>query len=199
MTEQFVAVRVDSQPGTTLPNRPGSLSQIELRQHVRDLPAHPCPTRRGDDDVPLIGQRSEGDVVVMRQHRDLVLRGIQIALEHQILHRALEARHLLGQAFTAILLRRALGLRHVIEEIHRAERGGKAQQDKRNRELERGRDAQVHFNSSASGPGARTPSMSSPGRSNLASTIKARSRRPVTDNSGVAPPSIFRFSSRDGT
>ena len=49
-----------------------------------------------------------------------------IALEQQILQRALQARHLLRQPLAAVFLRRTLGLGHVIEQIHRAERRGKS-------------------------------------------------------------------------
>ena len=104
----------------------GGLIEIELRQHVRYLPSQPGTPRRLDDRVPVIRQRGESDFVVVRQHRDLVLRRRQIALEQQVLQGALQARHLLGQPLAAVFLRRALGLRHVIEQVHRAERRGEA-------------------------------------------------------------------------
>ena len=48
--------------------------------------------------------------MVVREHRDLVLRSRQVALEQQIFQRALQAGHLLRQPLAAVLLRRALGL-----------------------------------------------------------------------------------------
>jgi hypothetical protein len=97
-------------PARAFANGPGSLIEIELRQNVRDLPSHPGTSRRVDDGVPVIGQRGDKDIVVVRQHRDLVLRRRRIALEHEILQRALQAGHLLRQPFAAVFLRRAFGL-----------------------------------------------------------------------------------------
>src|SRR2546430_17085146 len=83
-----------------------------------------------------------------------LFRSLQIALEQQILHRALQARHLLRQSFAAIFLRRTLGLRYVIKQVYRAQRRRKGQQNKRDRELERGRNAHVHWWTPWSGPAA---------------------------------------------
>ena len=59
VTEQLVAVRLDGHSRTTFANRAGYLIEIELRQHVRDLPPQPGTSRRGDDRVPVIRQRGE--------------------------------------------------------------------------------------------------------------------------------------------
>ena len=49
VAEQHVAVRVDRHAGAALADRAGGLVEIELRQHVRDLPSQPGAPRRGDD------------------------------------------------------------------------------------------------------------------------------------------------------
>jgi hypothetical protein len=107
--EQLVAVRDNGQSRTPF-TVAGRLLKIELRQHVGYWPPQPGVPRRGNDDVPVVRQRGESDVVVMRQHRDFVLRSIHVSLEQQILHRALQARHLLRQPFAAVFLRCTLGL-----------------------------------------------------------------------------------------
>src|SRR5262252_2445635 len=144
--------------------------------------------RQGDDDV----------IMVVRQHSDLVLRSRLIALEQQILQGALQARHFLRQALATLVLRRALGPGHVIKQVDGAERRGKAQQDERDRNLERRRDAEAHCARLASGPGASTSSIFSPARSSFVSSINSMSRPPVTTKRGGVPASISRFSSRDG-
>ena len=121
VAEQLVAVRIDRDSGATFADGHGGLIEIELRQDGGDLPPHPGATRRLDDGVAVIRQRGEREFVVVRQHRDLVLRRRQVALEQQILQRALQPRHLLREPLAAVLLRRALGLRHVIEQVHRAQ------------------------------------------------------------------------------
>src|SRR5207249_11916171 len=105
----------------------------------------------------------------------------------------------LRQPLAAVFLRRTLGLGHAVEQVHRAEHGGEDKQNERDGNLQRRGNAQGHFGRSARGPGDSMPSMSSPARSNFASTMSAMSLRPVTANSGFAPPSMPRFSSRDGT
>ena len=158
-------------------------SRSNCGKHRGDLLSHPGASRRLDDGVPVIRQRGERDFVVVRQHRDLVLRRREIALEQQIFERALQAGHLLGQPLAAVFLRRALGLRHVIEQVHGAQYRGEAQQDERDRELERRRNAHGHRVARARSaalisavppevPARARSSMSTPARSSFASTIK---------------------------
>ena len=98
VAEQRIAVRVGGHAGASLADRAGRLLEIELRQHVGDLLPEPRAPRRGDDHLAVVGQRGEDDVVVVREHRDLVLRNRQVALQQQVLERALQARHLLCRA-----------------------------------------------------------------------------------------------------
>jgi len=72
-------------------NGMNALVPVELRQHVRDVPPQPGAPRRGDDQVLILGQGGEHDVVVVREHRDLVLRGGLIAFQQQVLQGALQA------------------------------------------------------------------------------------------------------------
>ncbi len=145
MTEQLVATRGDGQSRAPLGHGPCCLTAVELRQHIRDFLAEPGAPRRSDDDVPVVGQRSENDIMVVRQHRDLVLCSRQIALEQQVFQCALQARHFLRQPFAVVFLRLTLGLRHVIDEVHRTEYCGKAEQNERNRDFERHGNAQDHW------------------------------------------------------
>ena len=80
-----------------------------------------------------------GERWVVRQHLDFVLCDGYLTLEQQILEGALQPGHLLGQSLAAIVLRRTLGLGHVVQQIHRAQRRGKNQQYQRYRDLERRR------------------------------------------------------------
>ena len=195
----------------------GHQAEVEFGQHVLHLLAQPCAARRGDHRVAVIRQRRQNDVMVVREHRDLVLRGGKIALQQQVLQRALQTRHFLGQPRAAVCLGRALGLRHVIDEIHRAKRRGKCQQEERHRELERRRNAKFHFDMSANGCRRKHAlDLQAWSRSSFASTIRAISRRPVTAvpvpvrsaSSGFrratecggpsAPPGIARRSSAGG-
>ena len=133
IAQQLVAVRVHGHSGATLADGDGGRLEIELRQDGGDRLSQPRPSGRLDDDVPIVRQRGERDLVVVRQHRDLAMRRRGVALEQQVLQRALQAGHLLGQSLAAALLRRAFGLRHVIEQVHRAQDRGEAQQDERDR------------------------------------------------------------------
>src|SRR6185295_8769448 len=110
-------------------------------------------------------------------------------LEQQVLERALQPRHLLREPLAVVLLRRALGLRHVIEEIDRAQYRREHEQDERHRQLERRRETEFHFGSVSSGAGARSFSICRSLFSSFDSSISAISRRPVTASSGAAPPS----------
>jgi len=76
-------------------------------------------------------------LVVLPWHGNLVLRRCAVAFEQQILERALQARHVLRQALAAVLLRLVLGLRHVVQQVHRAQRRGEADDDQRDGDLER--------------------------------------------------------------
>jgi hypothetical protein len=144
VTEQLVSVRVDADSRAALANGARRLIEIELLRHVGELASEPRTARRGDDGVVVVGQRGERDVVVVREHGDLVLRGREVALQQQVFERALQPRHLLREPLAAILLRPALRLRNVVEQVHRAQHGGEREQDQRDRELERRLDAEGH-------------------------------------------------------
>ncbi len=144
VAEKLFAGGIDGHAAAALADRSRGLVDVELGQHVGDLLVEPRAPRRGDDDATLVGERGEHDVVVVREHRDLVLGGDEIALEQQVLQRALQARHLLRHALASVVLGRALGLRDVIEQVDRAQYRGEPQQHERDRELERHRHAQGH-------------------------------------------------------
>ena len=112
---------------------------------------------------------------------------VEVALEQQVLERALQARHLLRQALAAVLLRRALGLRHVIEQVDRAQHRGEAEQDQRDRELAATPESRtlIHRQARQRRRARARPRSRGSLRSSFASTISVISRRPVTASSGV--------------
>ena len=152
-------------PARRLANRPRRLVQVELRRHLGDRLSEPRALGARHHGAAIVGERGENDVVVVREHRDLVLRGVDVALEQQVLERALQARHLLREALAAVFLRLVLGPRNVVEQVDRAERRGEGDQDQRDGQFQRRGDANVHgIGIFASGCGASTCSMSRPPR-----------------------------------
>ena len=117
-----------------------------------------------------------------------------VAFEQQVFERALQARHLLRQSLAAVLLLRAFGARHVIQEVDRGKRRRESQQDEGNRDFERSGNAPGHGGRLASGPGASTSSILTLDRSSFASSMSVMSRRPVTASSGCPAaqhPQVF--------
>src|SRR6185503_4222970 len=150
------------------------------------------------DDMLVIGQRNHGVVAIGGQNRHLPPGTFDIALEQQIFQRALQPRELLKQALPMIFLHRPLRLRHLVNQVERAQRNGATEQDQRNREPERSRQKLLHLGNFCNGPGAIRPSISSVLRSSFDCTISVISWRPETTRLGVAPASIFRLSVREG-
>ncbi len=182
MAEQLAAVRDDGHSRAPFAT-PRPLIEIELRQHLGRLAPEPRTSCRGDHLVAIVRQRGEREIVVVREHRDLVLRAGEIALEEQILECALQARHLLREPLAAVLLRRALGLRHVIDQVDGAQRRGESQQNERDRELERGRHADGHWTLPGDGPGVLTSACP------RAAPARARSRSRSRCAAASPPPS----------
>ncbi len=140
VTEQIVAVGHDHHARAPLAHG----LQVDVRQRVRDRASDQRAPCRGDHYVAVVGHRREPDVVVMREHGNLALRRRAVALQQQIFERALQPRHLLSQPLASVFLGHPLGLRDVVEQVHRGQRRGETQQQQRDRELERNRQGQAH-------------------------------------------------------
>ncbi len=108
-------------PGATFANRRRRPLDVELRQHT---PRSPCRATRGGSTAMTTSRSSvsaaNATSWLCASTAISCCAAVGIALEQQVLERALQARHLLHEPLAAVLHGLALGLRHVIEHVHRA-------------------------------------------------------------------------------